>query len=611
MALTDQQPRASRSPEEIDRFRRERLTVDNLLGELDAGSGALLLAHAPGLGKTTLIDTLIERQITVGTPYGVVIYATSQRHVLFERPWLVDADSDVAVLVGRPRARCGPLDAAWVKLEAARCGTLGRSTVGARCSERPACPWPEQMSPEALAGKRVVATLQSYLAALSDFVPRVVAMTGAERPLVIIDEALIVNADKRAVIHLRTVEQSVQVFRRAAGAAEPKLKRQLQPWLELHTQLLDREQRIEYMPSLPWLLGATAEQLQRTGIEMFGDHFRYLGFELQALTQSSRWRDGDRLYYVHRPVLRGVHYVVAAAHMPQELARHRLDDQRLEEFCHAEPFVHEGTRFYNLRTSHGMRCYFSRNAPQVVFLFAQLIAQQAAMAKRSIAVTKKCFAVMVAFMLQADLRELTGKTFRVLVNPSPDEINDPLIVPLITYGIEGVNAYSGFDAAFAITGFYAREDALEERLNDAHAPGEDVPVVLVAEGGRRRLRALRHWDRRAGFDPLVESYQRQYEDNVVLQALGRVRFVTQPRLVIAFQVNTPDVPTTKVFRRLDDLRRHFGLSTRRSWVAVKTRNQVKRLADSGLTAAEIVDQTGLPRSTVYRVLEGACRPTKP
>jgi len=94
---------------------------------------------------------------------------------------------------------------------------------------------------------------------------------------------------------------------------------------------------------------------------------------------------------------------------------------------------------------------------------------------------------------------------------------------------------------------------------------------------------------------------------VVVQALGRVRFATQPRLVISFQKVPLDYPLNGEFRNLNDLRRHFNLLTRRQWRAGRAGERVTALAAGGMDVAGIMATTGLSRSSVYEML----RPTRP
>jgi len=204
-----------RTQAEIEAYRREKLTVDLVLGSLAAGSGAVLLPVEVGIGKTTLIDGLVGQQLTTGTPYGLIVYLTSRRDVLLERPWLRRAG--VTVLIGRPRERCGDLDREWVRIERASCGAVGRSTLCTQCANSQSCTWPTQMTKDALEGSRVVAGVQSYLTAVPDFVSLLMRRTACDHVLIIIDEAFIVDAAQRT--HLDLPPSRFRVIARRAWAS--------------------------------------------------------------------------------------------------------------------------------------------------------------------------------------------------------------------------------------------------------------------------------------------------------------------------------------------------------------------------------------------------------
>jgi DNA-directed RNA polymerase specialized sigma24 family protein len=95
----------------------------------------------------------------------------------------------------------------------------------------------------------------------------------------------------------------------------------------------------------------------------------------------------------------------------------------------------------------------------------------------------------------------------------------------------------------------------------------------------------------------------QKEDDVVVQAVGRVRPFTKSREIITFQVgNLPEVRYTLEFRSLAEARSYFGIPTRRR-SAVETRAAVARqLKALGLSKARIAEDLGVSLSTVKRYL---------
>ncbi|HEY3353784.1 MAG TPA: hypothetical protein VGQ83_11085, partial [Polyangia bacterium] len=468
------------TPTELEEFRKNDLTVDALQRALDV-SGAVLVALPVGVGKTHLLDRFVEHHRHADR-YDLLLYLTSQRAIINERPWVQAMSGlsgaaakkyDVAVLQGRPRHRCGSLDAAWAEYEAASCGLLGRQQLCPTCPNERGCDWPEQFTKARLCGKRVIVATQAQLAAVPTFVLKVKLKTGAQRIAVILDEATVLDTRLRARLDFATVEQSLAVFEEI-HQLRPRRRTALDRWLDAHELLLDPLQDPGDLQPLPWLDNALVAELQERGYARFGNRFRFLGFEMASLAFSRRWRGSDTIEFVRRPLLRGTDYVIAAADVPLELARHRLDEPGLQQFCSGVTFANVNSEVYNIRAGLGAACHFRKNSPQILFTVAQLVDKLAAENKRAVIITKKKFALEVAALLQNYLREITGKKYRVMANAAAKKITDPLIVPVITYGVQGVNVYENFDAALAVNSYNAREDVLTAYVNDGHRPDEQV-----------------------------------------------------------------------------------------------------------------------------------------
>ncbi|TAK25731.1 MAG: helix-turn-helix domain-containing protein [Myxococcaceae bacterium] len=586
-------------------FRSSVLAVEPVLAALEA-HGTLLQNHDPGAGKTSLIDRVLAT-LRETNRYDLILYLASERSVLMERPCVKETLSlplstrdshDVAVLLGRPRERCGPLDAHWAEYEATGCTAIGRRQLCENCTEMETCGWPRQLTTAALVSKRVVCATQAYLKVVPGFVSLVADLVGAARVLVILDEAPLMEMSFKAQLDLRTIERWVAVFGDAARGASEEID--ARAWDALHRRLLDPGDALTELERPPPLTPAMSEAIQTLGLRRYGRQFRFLGYEIALLTRCSRWRSGDgNIGYRRRPTLGGAHCLVTAAGLPLEVARRHLGLPDLVEYAPGIRFLHEGSEVFNLRSRLGAARNFSKNAPQILACFAELIAGRVASGFRCVAVTKKEFVESAGPALEAHLRRLSGRPFRVVHLPDRETCEDPYVVPLLHYGVRGVNTYEGFDTAVALNSYNARAEVLEELLNDPHRPGDDVRVEMTVRDGTRVAHTPSYWDQRQGFVPLAADYQQLVETVWAEQTLGRVRFSVRPRLVVFFQMGPVRFPARE-FTTLRQLRQHFGLTTDRARAASQRRGAIQAMTSTGASVGEIAARLGVHPRTVFR-----------
>ena len=282
--------------------------------------------------------------------------------------------------------------------------------------------------------------------------------------------------------------------------------------------------------------------------------------------------------------------------------KQRLDEPGIVDFAPDARYLNADTQIFNIRNRAGAAAFYRKNSPQILFAAAQLIANLHAQGKRSLVVAKKKFAATAATDLERHLVTLTGRSYRVVCNASASEIADPLVVPLITYGSQGINLYEDdFYAAIALCSFNARQNVVDDRLNDDRMPDEQVKVDFHFARGYRRARPTGYFDRRQGYGSLADAYQHHLEMSRAEQALGRVRFIAKSRLVVFFQMGKMRYPAHE-FTTLQAFRDHFGLLTSREWQRRFGVARIATLLAQGATTAQIIRATGMPRRTVARHL---------
>jgi hypothetical protein len=142
-------------------------------------------------------------------------------------------------------------------------------------------------------------------------------------------------------------------------------------------------------------------------------------------------------------------------------------------------------------------------------------------------------------------------------------------------------------------------------VHDLDPATERFPVRLGFAGDPPRRRAIVDLpdDRETILPQLARWVLEEKEDNVVVQAVGRVRPFTRPREVISFQVgDLTGVRYTFQFGSLAGARSYFGIPTRRRSAAEARAAQARSLKALGLSRARIAAEIGVSLSTVKRYL---------
>ena len=94
----------------------------------------------------------------------------------------------------------------------------------------------------------------------------------------------------------------------------------------------------------------------------------------------------------------------------------------------------------------------------------------------------------------------------------------------------------------------------------------------------------------------------------MLQAVGRIRYATSPRMVVTIQAGElRGVQLTRKFSSLRELRTHFGLQTGSQVDRSRQEAEVLRLRSEGLTVAAIAERLGISDRTVHYRLAAASR----
>jgi hypothetical protein len=601
---------------------RQGLTGPYALQLLGQAGGRLLVQLPVGAGKTAWLLRIIEHALTHSARHDLVLVLVPRWDILHELLARLPAGLPRLVLRPRPRQRCGPLDADWLQYEQTGCGSLGREELCGGCPRFARCPWPGQYG-RRLRGARLILATQQHLVVNPLFVTQLCRHARARRPLVLLDESdLLLRATDRTLLALdldRFVTAQEYVLAGVVGA-----RAGMRQWLELSRLVAQaptgdlREGRWQF----PGVHADWATAVQRAGRQLFGPAFRFLGHDLHNLAHSDptsreRLGTGD-VRFATLPYL-GPEFVIFSGSMAPALARYRLDPN------HARPtvvspfeghrFEHPQTRWFNLNTLDGAAKFFPHNAGRMLDFFAALLARNVAAGKRTLLVSRKKFLGRCRLYLRRRLAELGAGPVNIVAGDwQRHDLADPRTVPLISYGVAGLNRFEQCEAAYCLNSFYVAAATVARAAQDIDPSADRYPVRIDFTGQPRRREArVELPDGRETILPrIVQAVLEEKEANVVVQAVGRVRPFTRPREVITVQAGAlPGVRYALEFRSLKQARAFFGVACGKAAEVKAQAAEARRLKVLGRTRAEIAAALGVSPSTVKRYLrrEGGQKPS--
>ena len=429
--------------------------------------------------------------------------------------------------------------------------------------------------------------------------------TQAERLLVLVDEGLLIYGSFQRHITRQHLAQFVAILKELTTSYRTKSH---QKWVDLSELLLQGRTSDLRCPdwTFPRYGPDWALQVQTCGWDTYGTGFRFIGYDLlkfgySPLESRERANNGD-LVFAAPPYLYG-DWVILSGTAHQEFAQFRLGHAFASPFADYR-FEHPDTRWYNLASSLGTRRFFLKNAPQILDFFAFLIAQRLGQHRRVLLIAKKDFRSFCVSQLETRLRALGYPKATILTDPFTDEaLADPHVLPLIHYGVVGINRFQEFECAFCLSGYYVNESVIEQIVHDVVASDRHLPFRIVTGGRprRRRVEVVHPHHRIYDTQALAQHALEHQEMGVVLQAVGRVRPYTKAREIFTFQcAGHPSLSYTKEFHSLGEARAYFEIPTRRSFARDQTIARIHQAQAAGLTQRKTAERLKISRSTVKR-----------
>lgn len=593
----------------LDEFRRERLSPEALLA-LIIRLIRVLLRLGIGVGKSHAIDDLLALK-PLYARFDLVLYVAPAWNILRERNALRDAASvPVAfkVIEPRPVERCGPYAARWADLEKRSCAAYAKATLCAECRKTVTCDWPDQL--REIDGLQLAFATEQQLKLNRSLVPLLKFRTGAERVLVILDEAKFIDGS----FEVKIGEDHLRQFRDVLAALFEERPNEVAPWLEAVEELIKgKPSKLgDLRLKLPQSLLYATERMQRVGVHRFGDRFRFIGYEVALLQYARkgerRKRADGSIVFTARPYL-GTYVLIASAGLDAEYVAHRLGEGSI-----ASPFSdtlvrHSRTRIINLRSRLGAQQYYAKNKKQILDTFAVIVRRNVLAERTTLLIARKNAKQECADYLHERLRGWGIEVQFVIDGPLPSTAT-PSVIPLIHYGILGVNNYAAYESALCITSYYVSSGTLADALTEHEPEAFGLDLRIVSHGTLvRRVELVRRDLPDCDRTWLANLYLRRLEVDPVIQAAGRVRFLTKPREVVFFQMAdfSNDIGEVTEVETLVALRRVMGVPSAKEIDRDLLAGRLDAHRAEGLSVEAAAEKCGVSRRTAFRALADSAK----
>ena len=558
-----------------------------------------------GVGKSYNMDQVLEAAIRQGQ-YDLVIVMAPTRKIIDERKFIVNPPNDIEVINIRPRPvnLCGEeRNKVWQSYEARNLSHLGKRHCCDLCPKRSECFWPSQYGKD-LQGKQVVFATQTHLERNPYFITHVKQQSNARKVLVIFDEANVSLANYSRTITVSSIRQLMEATSKSDVSSKHKsvISHYLSCLLDAPSEDLQDKNAWHF----PRLSTNDMTQILTIGDEIFGDSFHNIIYDLQAFGDSSaesreKLPNGD-IRFPASPLTSTSDVLLYSGTSHLSILKMRLGIDFYSPYDNYE-FKGEGTTWLNLASATGASSNFIKNEPQILDAFTQLTILRIREGKRILLVSKKSHVGYCVKAMNQMLVEQGVNDIRVVHGEHYVENPDITLVPVIHYGVIGINQFEEFDCCYCLNSYYVKQGTLSDSIQDLRADSERIDVAITYSKKPRRRYGVVADDKYRFTDvaEVVNPMLQTLEMGCVIQAVGRVRPFTKTREVITFQSNDP-LGTTydKEFSNLAELRKHFGLATKRTRSSHSTADNVRALSAKSLKQAEIAEQLGISVRTVRR-----------
>ena len=476
----------------------------------------------------------------------------------------------------RPKdpALCGPSKTLeWENLYRLNLSQMGRSLVCHNCHNQDACTWYEKDK-----DSDKFLTLQSQ-----DYLFKELALI-SDQALTILDE-------------LKFFDLPIQ--RRADRRELEKYKRILLDFPALQnliylTDCLLTERKINNDRLKQTF---TRDEKKRLNKESFKFHKQLSFNEVYNFTQlvnhqaklSPFFRD-QAIYYNSHPKISGA-LLVAVYGADKELLEYYFQ-RPFTDLTPKENYVHPGSRFYQLTSTSTSYFKFIKNprsrAGILRFAGAKIEANRL-IGKKTLLVTKKGTVDLVLKEMPQYFAAKPHPKLCAFTPQSSKSLDGINVIPLLHYGVEGINLFENYDCVICLTAYNLRPEVIANQLKQLGI-GRDIQVEIRNTSNGLGREVFTDPD-----TPLAKAIFAYLEHDKILQTVSRARPFTTPTEVIF--AGHQEFSQSIVFNDVRNLARalEVGSDTQRI-------SKIKRLLAEGLSQKIIARRLRVSGRTVSRYM---------
>ncbi|MBF0362771.1 MAG: hypothetical protein HQK49_17260 [Oligoflexia bacterium] len=597
-------------------FRKTYLIPTHIFSQLQKHQICLNPAGL-GIGKTESNIQCMTSPLFLNH-YTQIFYLTETHNNLLEvhdKIKLVVGEDNILVLQRRPEELCKELNVQWKDFEKRGLSYYARKHLCKKiCMVNGVhgCEWIDQLSKKTITSKKIIFCVADYILVNPGFIVDIVSKCKGSKILFIIDEAKIFKNNNLGVITFKDFSNFKNILfdlvEDISTTASEKII--IDTWIQT-LKKLDRNPNKSFATTLPIINWGLKLNNQKLGIRKFKDYC-YIGYKLQKISTlhpDYYWYDKKTasFNFVDLIKIKNANILVTVANIPREIIKIKLDRTNIKTIVPTFGKIHPGTKVYNLKINYGSKKYFRHKSKQLFDLFAQMISKNIRNSETTLLITNKEFINFVREKFESVLKKLCGENI-IIVTDSFEryDLSNPFILPLISYGICGLNAFQQIKNVICLSSYYINDDILNDKINELLPEFRKIRFTIGQDKKGNRVAIPS--------EELVSDSENKYlckvandllymfETAITEQVVGRIRFITNSRTVLLQNNSKFSFFVHKEFSSLKEVRRHFGLKTHRDSTYSKKKEETLELQARGIDMDEIIKKLGISRATYYRYI---------
>ena len=518
-----------------------------------------MLSGRAGEGKTRLILGALE-PLVASRRFGCIHLCTSQRRIIDEVRHKLPPVLGV-VQEARDPALCGERnDKAWNSLYKGNLAEIGKHHICEPCPNRSRCAYFNQTGGDA----PVFLQTQHYLFKNKRHV--------RDGDLIIFDETTFLQFPIRRTVPKSDFKAYLEVAKKLGAVKEI---------VEAGHELL-KTGRLMRAPFIPW-----DNKFAFMNALFTANVYNWTPFimESPSITVTNV---SDRFLYRARPFPDST--IIVAAHGADPKLLEYYFDRPFVDLSPPIPYRDPKTRIVCLATSSTSKANFRDNPKSrngILSFAVKKILQNRKLNKKTLLISK---VDLIPLAIQEYGKHLPkGESLEIVdVRSDPREPDGLYTVPVIHYGVEGVNQFENYDCVICLNAFNIRPEDVEKRLDDLGLGPVSVKIVYDP------------W-RKIVTDPpceLAEAVFKLLEIDTIIQAISRIRPWTKPCEIYLAGRQEFDPDIEQVIKRYSSaikLKNGEGLSNTH-----KLRVRILDLHAQGIKGSEISRLLKVTRQTVSK-----------